>query len=563
MKSASLDCLFVHVPKAHNHYLPFGDFMNICYMPMGLPAVAEFLRRNGWSTEIVHLGVERILDPSFSVARAFDGASIRAIGLPLYWHYQAFDVIEVSRALRAAQPDAFIFLGGVTAAYFAEEILREYPHIDAVICGHGELPALELMPALRDATDLGNVPNLVWRTPDRSIRDNRTTHRYVARTPDLDELVFGDLSVLRHAETYAGTFGFPFAYGWEYSQVENRKRLNMGRPFFPLFTGRGCPWSCTFCGGNRDTLRRVNGTSGLTWRSPTRVVDDIRLAMSFGYRTMSLCFDPTPTKDEYYVTLFELIRKAKLEVDFYFECWGLPTKRFVQAFKETFPSPESYLAISPDAGDERVRRANKQPYFSDEEMFATVETLRDHELSADVFYTIALPGERLQEGRKTRDQMHELAARFPNLRRIIVWTVQLEPGSPQFERPEQFEMVTDRNCFVDFYKAHGGQHADTYSSLGFKINNYFGDERDHGGIAEFERAIQHFKCMELCFLAPDPRDFALPEQGRKHCFERRKALAARRGTPPPQLAIGDGADYTDALSEEMKLRGQVQRRSWT
>ena len=30
-----LDCLFIHTPKADNHYLPLGDFFNITYMPMG------------------------------------------------------------------------------------------------------------------------------------------------------------------------------------------------------------------------------------------------------------------------------------------------------------------------------------------------------------------------------------------------------------------------------------------------------------------------------------------------------------------------------------------------
>ncbi len=561
--AVDLDCLLIHTPKAHNHYLPFGDFMNICYMPMGLPAIAEWLRRHERSVEIIHLGVEWIRDHDYDVVSDFDGASLRAIGLTLYWHYQSYDAVEVARAMARSHPEAFVFLGGVTAAYFAREILETYPEIDAIIPGHGEQPTLALVEALREGGDLGQVPNLVWRDGDGVIVDNRLAKvSYFGRGPAIDQLVFGDLSVLRNADVYASTFGFPLAYSLEYSASENRRRLNMGRPFFPLFTGRGCPWLCSFCGGNRDTLKRVNGHGGVAWRDPARVVDDVRLAMSHGYQTMSLCFDPTPMKDDYYVELFRQIREAKLEVDFYFECWGLPTERFVRDFRRTFPSPESYVALSPDTGHEGVRRANKQPFYTNEELTDSLALLREHRVSADVFYTVALPGERLPEARQTRRQMRELPERFDNVRRCMVWSVQFEPGSPQFERPAELGMITDRHNFADFYRVHSGIHADTYSSLGFKILDYFGDERDEGGIADFERHLQHLKCMELCFLAPDPRDFALPEKGRAHCFERRVALAERRGHPAPSRAIGEGYQYGEALAEEERLRGGHPRMRW-
>lgn len=564
---ADLDCLLVHPPKAHNHYLPLGDFMNIGYLPMGLPAIAEWIRRAGHRTEIVHLGVEWILDPEYRIVDDFDGAQLATIGVTLYWHYQSYDAIEVARALARSHPEAFVFLGGVTAAYFAEEILRTYDEIGGVILGHGEAPLLALMDANRAAAggtlDLAGVPNLMWRAADGEIIDNRKRKvSYFGRTPDIDQLSYGDLSVLRHADTYASTFGFPLAYSREYSQEENRKRLNMGRPFFPLFTGRGCPWSCTFCGGNRDTLKRINGGGGIAWRSPGRVIADIRKAAEFGYQTMSLCFDPTPMRDDYYVELFRQIRAESLDVDFYFECWGLPTERFVRDFRRTFPSPESYVALSPDAGDEEVRRLNKQPFYTNDDLYASVAMLRDHDISADVFYTIALPGERLPQAMATRAQMRELPARFSNVRRCMVWSVQLEPGSPQFERPGDFDMITDRHSFADFYRVHGGVHADTYSSLGFKINGYFGDERDAGGIQEFEGQLQHLKCMELCFLAPDPRDFALPEKGRAHCFSRRKELAERRGHAPPLVQIDATHYYGDALAEEKRLRGTHERVGW-
>ncbi|MCB9780289.1 MAG: cobalamin B12-binding domain-containing protein [Alphaproteobacteria bacterium] len=555
------DCLLVHSPKADNHYLPFGDFFNITYAPMGLLALAEILRRRGFSTELVHLGVQWLEQPDVSVLDLVEGERIRAIGLSLYWHYQSHDAIQAAGALKARHPEAFVFLGGVTATYFADEILRTFPFVDAVVLGHAESTVPLLLRTLKDGGDVGTVPNLCLRTPD-GVVNTRGRPFPAGSVVGLDELVFGDLSVMRDADRYARSFGFPLAYGRDHSPDENRAMLSMGRSFFPLFTGRGCPWQCTFCGGNRDTLKRVNGTSKVQWRAPDMVVDDIRRAQEFGYRTMSLCFDPTPTRDAYYLDLFEKIRHSGLDVDFYFECWGLPTADFVTAFRRTFPSPESYIAISPDAGDEAVRRRNKQPFYTDAEMFETLDRFEAVDLSFDVFFTLALPGEKLPQARRTWELKRDIATRYRNARRVMTWTVQLEPGSPQFERPADFDMTTDRDCFADFYEAHGGDHADTYSVLGFKVADYFGDARDEGGIPEFERHLQHLKCMEFCFLAKDPRMWNQPDAGRRHCMERRRMLAERRGHGAPTVEIGEQVFYEEALAEEQALRGPRPRYRW-
>jgi hypothetical protein len=563
MASYDIDCLFVHVPKADNHYLPVGDFFNITYMPMGVLALAELMRRSGKRVEVLHLGVEWIEDPAFDLLAAFSGQRIRSIGLPLYWHYQSYDVIEVARALKADHPESFVFLGGITAGYFADQIVAEYPTIDGVLKGHAEGSILALMQALEAGDPLGGVHGLVYVDDSGDVRDNTKIPGLPhPPMPHIDSLVYADLSVMRHPETYASTFGFPLAYGREYSRTDNRNMLSMGRSFFPLFIGRGCPWQCTFCGGNRNTLRKVNGTSKVQWRGHDAVIDDIRRAMDFGYQTMALCFDPTPTRDDYYVTLMERVQKEKLGVDFYFECWGLPTKRFIDTFRRAFPSPESYLAVSPDAGDEAVRKANKQPFYTNAELFQALDHMKDVELSADIFYTIAQPFERLAGARATAAQVDHIAHTYENARRIMTWSVQLEPGSAQFERPADFDMVTDRSRFSDFYRAHGGERADTYSSLGYKINGYFGDERDEGGIQEFERHLMHLKCMEHCFLGRDPRFWNSPADGRAHCFDRRKRLAVGRGTAEPARAIGLDYTYMDAMAEERVLRGERSRYSW-
>lgn len=543
--STDCDCLFVHVPKFSSEYLPLGEYMNVTYMPMGLLAIADRAARAGYAVEVLHLGVEWMVDPGYSLAEELAGREVRAVGLPLHWHYQAFDVIEVCRAIRKAAPETFIFLGGFTAGYFAEEILDAFPFVDGVVLGDGELAIVPLLRELsRPRPDLGSVPGLLFRSEGGALIHPGEVAQ--AGREDLDELRFAELSLLRHHEVYVRSFGFPLAFSKEYGREENAAHQTMGRTFFPLCVGRGCPVVCSYCGGNRRAQQRLRGRREVLWRAPERVLADIRRAVEAGYRTMSLCFDPYPTRDGYYLELFGRLRAERLPVDFYFECWGLPTRRFLEAFAETFGREHSYLAVSPDSGNEAVRRANKAYAYSNEELWEFLKAAERLGVQVDVFFTLALPGETVAQVADTRVLMERIREGIGVARRVMIWTVQIEPGSPQYEQPERFGIVTDRRSFQDYYRVHGSDEGDTYVSLGYKIPGYFGDARDRGGIPEFEAEIQHLKCMEFCFLSPDPRQAAGPDAGREHCLERRRRLARRRGVDKEQRLIGDDHRYAAA-----------------
>ena len=543
-KGKDTDCLFVHVPKFSSEYLPLGEFINITYMPMGLLALAELAKRKGFTTEILHLGVEWIHDSGYRLGDELKRRRVASVGMPIHWHYQSYDTIQVAKAVKKASPDTFVFLGGYTASYFAKEILREFECVDAVVLGDGEGAVPTLLRELsKDTPDCAKVPSLLFRQGGEIHRSNA---RYIAKNEDLDDLNFTDFSLLRHAPTYVRSFGFPLAFSKEYDLKQHRMHQTMGRTFFPLAVGRGCPTKCTYCGGNIKALSRINGGHRLLWRNHDRVLDDIRRALGAGYKTVSLCFDPTPDKDDYFVALFDRIRKERLAVDLYFENWGLPTKRFLESFARAFPGENSYMAYSPDSGCEAVRKFNKGFFYTNKQMLDSIRTAEEFEVQLDIFFSIALPAETIKEARITRDMIAEIREGYTNIRRLMTWSVQLEPGSPQFENPERFNMITDRRCFMDFFKAHGGEKSDTYSGLGYKINDYFGDERDRGGIVEFEAHMQHLKCMEFCFLSADPRQRVTPQQGREHCLERRKKIAARRGVSVEQKIISDGHRYDDA-----------------
>ena len=64
------------------------------------------------------------------------------------------------------------------------------------------------------------------------------------------------------------------------------------------------------------------------------------------------------------------------------------------------PQPGVVPGHQPDAGDERVRKQNKQPYYSDEEMFQALDSIQGSGISVDVFFSLALPGRRSRARRR-------------------------------------------------------------------------------------------------------------------------------------------------------------------
>ena len=106
--------LLLHVPKFNNFYKPIGDFIWLNYMPMGFLAIGDYLDRNSLPVEIVHLGVEWVENRNFDVSELISNQSeIKAIGIPIHWHHQAYDAIEVANASKRF---------AVTYLYFPAEI---------------------------------------------------------------------------------------------------------------------------------------------------------------------------------------------------------------------------------------------------------------------------------------------------------------------------------------------------------------------------------------------------------------------------------------------------------
>ena len=505
-----VDCLFLHVPKLTNYYRPIGQFIWINFLPVGLLALADLLKRNNIRSQVVHLGVEWIENHHFSILDYIREKAPPIVALDLHWHHQSYDVMEVAKKIRTAFPSIYILLGGYTASFFHEEIMRNFDSVDGIIRGEAEGSILELASSiLQGKNDLFSIPNLTWRRKGRVLINPLS---YVASEVDLNRLSFTNFSLLKNYSTYIRFIGQPF-YVKGVSKNKNFWMYSLKSPIYHLNAGRGCPVQCTWCGGGVHSQKTITGRRKPIFRGADEVLQSIEEAVSHGYETFHICFDPYPHEPEYYLNLFSRIRQEKMRVECFFESFGLPTPDFIRAFKETFPGPKSSIALSPDVASEKLRRIHRGYAYTNQAFFESLEQLKAHRVFCDLFFTFGVPFEKEKDLHETIQFQKKIRKQYSNVRGIRTFTIEIEPGSPWHLEPETFGVKTSLQTFMDFYHYHSDQKS-PFSSLGYWIPDYPGTKKDEKG---FEECLQEIKCRQFCFIHPNARRSSRPFWGKRLC----------------------------------------------
>jgi radical SAM superfamily enzyme YgiQ (UPF0313 family) len=522
-----VDVLFLHIPKLNNYYRPIDQFIWINFLPMGLLGLADSLHREGISTEVVHLGVEWIEDPHFSMMDYIRQKNPRMMAIDLHWHHQSFDAMEWVKKIKAAFPQIFVLLGGFTASFFHEEIMKNFDAVDGIIRGEAEVPLLELTrPLLQKEEDLFSVPNLTWRRKGRILINPLS---YVAQEEDLNRLSFNNFPLLKNYPTYIRYIGQPF-YVKGVSKEKNFWMYSLKSPIYHLTVGRGCPVQCTWCSGNIPSQVTITGRKEVTFRGIEEVLQTIQEAVSYGYETFHICFDPSPQNPEYFLKLFSRIREEGVKMECFFESFGLPTPDFIKSFKETFPGPKSLIALSPDVGSDRLRKIHKGHAYTNQALTDCLDQLERHGVFCDVFFTVGVPFEKEEDVQQTLQLQKKIRNRYANVKGIRTFTIEMEPGSPWHLDPEAFGLETQLRNFMDYYHYHSGGKS-AFSSLGYWLPNYFPGAKNE---MDFETRLQKVKCRHFCFIHPNARRSSTPFWGRRLCdlsslFWKVKGLMGKRG----------------------------------
>lgn len=497
----SLDCLFLYVPKMNNFYKLYGHHIYGMFMPMGLFAIADFINQNGYKVQILHLGIEKINKPRFSLKEYLSEIKPKIVGLSLHWSLQSFDAIKAAKEIKSFDSNIFVVAGGFMASFFHQEIMENFDCIDGIVRGDGELPFLRLTERLFDNdSNLANIPNLVWRKNGKIIKNDLT---YIASSQDLDRFNFTNFELIKNSLLYIKYASHPWIWIKGFSKKLNikihRKRI------FPLSVFRGCPVICSYCGGNRMAQKMIYGRTEISIRSVEKVIYSISEAKRCDYDTIYIPYLQFKDRPFYFQELFEKIKENKIEINAFLECWTLPTKEILEMFKKTFLSTHSRILISPECALEKVRYLNKTCNYTNQYLNEVLQWTNEFQIPVELFFTIGLPFETLTDMKIIKDFQASLKKQFNN---VIIRTnhFELEPATPMYLDPGKYRIIKNRNSFLDFYKINNPRIKHVDYGLGY-CNLIFSSDKKCNEINVYTRQIQSAQCRYFCLLSDFLSDF--------------------------------------------------------
>jgi radical SAM superfamily enzyme YgiQ (UPF0313 family) len=439
------DILFIHPPrvlnpsKGSNSKFIRGTYI---FIPMGVFAIADFLKKEGFGVQIINYPLEQYLDRNWTLSDFLKRIDFNVCGIDLHWIHNAHGAIEVAKIVKKVNPNAEVVLGGFSAAYYHDQILKYFDSVDGVIRGEGEIPFLKYAQNSAKYQPLDSVPNLSYRNSSNHIKVNSLS--YTART--IDDLNFTNMSLLNNGKQYLEC---------------SRKIMGIS---FNLPIGRGCPFNCPFCGGGQEAQQNIAGRSEVILRSPEKVVEDMGEILD-NYKVPSFFFGhgTYPANLKYWKRLFELIQKEKFDIGGDLEIWRLPfPKEMWKFFYKTFTRRYSSISISPRTLSKRVHQ--KIAKICDPTFKFPAGQINDLIKNANLFQrtlriwlTVGFPFQTRFDVLKDFNFAMKCLLKYgkSNFKPITIMNepYYVFPGSPAHESPNTFGLHLRFNSFLEIVEA--------------------------------------------------------------------------------------------------------------
>jgi radical SAM superfamily enzyme YgiQ (UPF0313 family) len=407
-----------------------------CYLPVGVIALANLLEEKGMSVCGINYGMEKSIRQDFCFEKWLRSKCGPIVLIDLHWFEHAYAAIEIARMCKIANPNTHIILGGLTATFFDQEIMKNFIFIDYIIRGESEKPLISLVEGIIKGRDV-RCSNITYRHRETI---KRTPVQYVASTSDLNKLDFTDIQFLKTWEKYYKTT----MTGYDYTDFLNR---------FWLCVGRGCPYNCSYCGGSRISHKMLCNRSIPGFRSPRKVADDVLSLADQGVHQIMVSHDLSITGKKYWESVFEEIKQEKVDVGILHGGWQLPSREYINRLVKAFDPSLSAVKLSPESGSEKVRRFNfPEKFYSNQALFKCLRYLRKKELPVVAYFSINLPRQTRESFEQTISMCEKILQSYPNeLLSLFCGILVLEPCSPMYLKPRTYGVIPKLMSFMDYY----------------------------------------------------------------------------------------------------------------
>jgi B12-binding domain/radical SAM domain protein len=435
MKMPSIDLILLHPPTLYDFrkrpgiHGPISDVVPSTPIfemyPIGFASLSEYLERHGLKVRIINVAMKMLKDEQFDVERLIRKNNPVAFGIDLHWMAHVQGALALAEIVKRFHPNVPVILGGLSATYYHEEILRQYPFIDLVLRGDStEKPLVQLLQTIKKGGDFKNIPNLTYRDGGNRIQVNPLT--YVPE--NLDEITIDYRHIMKKVVRYLDPTGYqPFIDWYAY-------------PVTAVFTCRGCIYACKTCGGSAQTFRTMANRKKPAYRNPKLLAQDIFNISDHLHAPVMIIGDIFQPGEEYGFAFLEEMKRRPVANHIAFEFFVPPSRAQLEGIAESIPNFN--IEISPESHDEEVRRAFGRPYNNEslERMLKDAVDLGSKRI--DLFFMTGLPKQTYSSVLETVDYCRSLLERFRPYGKLFPFISPLapflDPGSAVFEAPEKY-----------------------------------------------------------------------------------------------------------------------------
>jgi anaerobic magnesium-protoporphyrin IX monomethyl ester cyclase len=328
-------------------------------VPMGLYSVGAVLRENNYNVEV--LNWHEINRTPERVKEMLAEKRPDVIGFSVL-HGNRWGAIDIARTAKRLKPTVKIVFGGIGATFLWEHLLKNFPEVDYLVLGEGEMIFLELVRHLekKPGQRITEIRGIAYRENGKISK---------TRVPD-------PIKDLDHLPVPARYF--------TYSHVS---------------CSRGCAWNCSFCGSPEFWGRKIR------WRSPGKFVEELEMLNRKGVTFFYFSDDTFTLDPKRVVEICERIIERNLKIAWY------AISRVDRVDEDVLywmrRAGCTQISYGVESGSEKIRRALGKPVASQEIKRAFALTTRYGILSR-AYFIYGAPGESWKTVQETIDLMDDI-----------------------------------------------------------------------------------------------------------------------------------------------------------
>ncbi|HEY6495109.1 MAG TPA: cobalamin-dependent protein [Trebonia sp.] len=419
------DLFLLHAPSVYDFrerddmlfaYLSDSDSVNVTSIyemyPIGWFSMKKWLADHGFDAKIVNVASLMLMHPELDVKRLLGRLEAPIFGFDLHWMTQCHGAIELAAELKRVHPAALTVFGGISATYFAKQLI-EYPSVDVVVQGYDTLvPVTELVSRVRQGSmDFSSIPNLLYKAGGE-VQATGFTHKPAANYNDAQ----GD---------------------WSYYQQTPVNGLSSSKLIMTL-PNTGCAHDCGWCGGSKFAYRNIMDVrKTLVQKDNDLIIEELRTMGEAAKRTSIYalqCYSENKTRLHRYLDAVRELGYSSVS----FEQFHLTPP---DTLKKMGESTDAYIMLSPESHDPKISAAAGRGTYTMEQMEEWIPRAMDAGVKGVmVWFFIGMPYQDRQSVMDTIAYSERLIRKFGGwaaLPLVCPMVPFLDPGCRFFEQPQE------------------------------------------------------------------------------------------------------------------------------